>query len=422
MAAIGLATRLAPAVFEELFPGGGLAGSTLGNPVFAIAFVAAALGALLATEPPPERRWFWFALVVMTLGLASFGQRASIVFAIAAGLIALWRLPSSRRRVARALAVIVALLVLWQVVDPMLPLPGDLRPQLATLTSERARFAMWEVALRSAAERPALGWGPGSTRSAHIANATVSDLEASGRGVGDAHDLFVTSLVETGVIGLVLLALLVVMLLARAWPRSRSAERAPAFSAAILLGVSSMIEPVNLVVTPLLFLFLAIAGPVSGDVLAARWPPVGRRIGRVAVALALGVSLVVSVQMLAAASLERWGRVYGEAWALQAALRVQPWRLTSTERLALIWALDGRAGDEAAGERARDLMADAVAEHPWDADVRPWAADVETLLGNEAAARALIEEHLERFPGDERAVRGARTTGSTGLENPLAGA
>ena len=231
-----------------------------------------------------------------------------------------------------------------------------------------------------------------------------------------------TALVETGVIGLVLLAVLVAMLLARAWPRSRSAERAPAFAAAILLGVTSMIEPVNLVVTPLLFLFLAVAGPVSGHVVAARWPPVGRRVGRAAVALALGVSLVVSVQMLAAASLERWGRVYGEPWALQAALRVQPWRLTSTERLALIWALDGRAGDEAAGERARDLMAGAVDEHPWDPDVRPWAADVETLLDDEAAARAWIEEHLDRFPGDERAVREAGSTGAGGLENPLAGA
>jgi O-Antigen ligase len=358
----------------------------------------------------------------MTLGLASFGQRASIVFAIAAGLIALWRLPSSRRRVARALAVIVALLVVWQLVDPLLPLPGNLRPQLATLSSERARLAMWEVGLRSAVERPALGWGPGSTRSAHIAEATASELEVSGRGVGDAHNLFVTALVETGVIGLVLLAVLVAMLLARAWPRSRSAERAPAFAAAILLGVTSMIEPVNLVVTPLLFLFLAVAGPVSGDVVAARWPPVGRRVGRAIVALALGVSLLVSVQMLAAASLERWGRVYGEPWALQAALRVQPWRLTSTERLALIWALDGRAGDEAAGERARDLMAGAVDEHPWDPDVRPWAADVETLLDDRAAARAWIEEHLERFPGDERAVREAGSTGAGGLENPLAGA
>ncbi|MGH2631508.1 MAG: O-antigen ligase family protein, partial [Actinomycetota bacterium] len=195
VAAIGLATRLVPAVFEELFPGSGLSGSTLGNPVFAIAFVAAALGALLATEPPPERRWFWVSLVVMTLGLAAFGERASIVFAIGAGAIALWRLPSSRRRVARALAVIVALLVVWQVVDPLLPLPGSLRPQLATLSSERARFAMWEVGLRSAAERPALGWGPGSTRSAHIANATASDLETSGRGVADAHNLFVNGLV-----------------------------------------------------------------------------------------------------------------------------------------------------------------------------------------------------------------------------------
>ena len=94
---------------------------------------------------------------------------------------------------------------------------------------------------------------------------------------------------------------------------------------------------------------------------------------------------------------------------------MQPWRLSSAERLALIWALDGRAGDAAAGDRAREEIGRAVREHPWDGDVRFWAADVETLLFDEAAARAWVDEHLERFPGDTSAARGG---GSSPLENP----
>jgi hypothetical protein len=51
--------------------------------------------------------------------------------------------------------------------------------------------------------------------------------------------------------------------------------------------------------------------------------------------------------------------------------------------------------------------------------VRLWAADVETLLRDDAAAEAWIEEHLERFPGD---VPGASGSEATGFENPAPGA
>ncbi len=51
--------------------------------------------------------------------------------------------------------------------------------------------------------------------------------------------------------------------------------------------------------------------------------------------------------------------------------------------------------------------------------MRLWAADIETLLRDEVAARAWIEEHLERFPGD---VPRAEKGGSTDLENTVPGA
>jgi len=188
------------------------------------------------------------------------------------------------------------------------------------------------------------------------------------------------------------------------------------------LFVSWLIEPAHLALTPLLFFFIALAGPVSDDVFVPGRTHVGR-VPSLAVALALSIASFVSVQMLAAATLERWGRVYGETWALESALRIQPWRLSASEVLALSWALDGRAGDEAAGERARGLIAEAVRDHPWDSQVRLRAADIETLLRDEAAARAWIEQHLERFPGDSRGLVEARE-GGDGIpgENPLPGA
>jgi hypothetical protein len=407
VAVAGIAYRLAPGVFEGPLPGGGLSGSTLGNRVFAAAFVAAAIGALLVAQPTSETstRW-WSALVVMSLGVASFDQRSSLILPVAAGLVALWRVPGSRARVNRGVIVVASMLIVWQLVDPLLPSPGRLDQQLSSLTSERARLAMAEVGVRSTAERPLLGWGPGSVRSAHIATASPTELAISGRGVGDAHNLFVNTMIELGVVGLAAMLFLVGLLAKRALPRAP--DNAMAFVAATVMALYAMIEPISLVLTPLLFLFLAMAGPVSGDLLGARWRShAAGRVARTAVGLSLAVAMLVSLQMLGASALERWGRRYGEIWAFDDALRVQPWRISAAQQLSVLLAVDARSGDVDAGERARAVIADAVADHPWDADVRLTAADVETLLRDDEAAAAWIREHLERFPSDAQAVREA---------------
>jgi O-antigen ligase len=394
---IGILFRLMPGAFETIFPGQGMIGSTLGNPVFAVAFVAAALAALLTIDPGSSGGSWWTKLAVMTVGVASFDQRSSIVFLLAVGVVALWRRPDARIRIGKALAVVVLLTLAWQAVAPLLPVPARLAAQFSTLSGERARLVTWKVGLMGTADRPLLGWGPGTTQSAYLATASPEDVEITGRGFKDAHNLFVGTSVEMGLLGLVAMTVLLGSLVTRALPRS--AERAPAAAAAAVLLLSAMIEPTNLVLSPLLYLFLAMGGPVSDDLVGA---PQGRawRTARVLTIVALSGALVVSVQMLAASTFERWGRVYGEQWALRRAIALQPWRTTSREHLALQRALDGRAGDEAASEEAVAVIADAVRRAPWDVNVRVWAADVHTLVNDPDGAAAWLAEQIERFPAD----------------------
>jgi hypothetical protein len=121
----------------------------------------------------------------------------------------------------------------------------------------------------------------------------------------------------------------------------------------------------------------------------------------------LALALVGSLSMMAGAALDHWGRTYGEAWAYRAALRVQPWRLTATERLAELLAIQARSGDPQAGEQARARISDAVAARPWDPDVRFFAFAVDRLLGDEAGASAWSQGQARRFPGDPKDFRTA---------------
>ncbi|MEX0651233.1 MAG: O-antigen ligase family protein, partial [Actinomycetota bacterium] len=210
VAGLGIAFRLVPGPLEDLFPGQGLAGSTMGNQVFAIALVAAALGVLLTSESLSSSRMWWSQLVVLSVGIASFGERSSLAFVVVTGVVGLWRRTDRRRRIGKALVVVALLVLAWQVVAPQLPIPSTLGSQLTSLTSDRARFVSWRVGLESVADRPLLGWGPGSTKSAYLANASPTDIEITTRGVGDAHNLFVGTLVEMGVLGLVAMVVFVV--------------------------------------------------------------------------------------------------------------------------------------------------------------------------------------------------------------------
>ena len=46
------------------------------------------------------------------------------------------------------------------------------------------------------------------------------------------------------------------------------------------------------------------------------------------------------------------------------------------------------------------MIASAVAARPWDTDVRHFAADINTLVGQDAEATRYLTDQLDRFPND----------------------
>ena len=444
VAALGLTVRVFPGLSTLMPSDIEMIGATVGNQLFAAAFVAVALAAAIggaARTPLKDGEDTRDALDLRSVGLvaflamgaATFGERSSIVLPVVATAAVLWRAKLGARATFVMAAAVIGPVLVWQLLDatafPDTTGRGEAVTGITAQTTDLDRMTTWRTMARGALDRLMLGWGPGSADSAYLATATSADIDETGRGWSDAHNLFIETCVTSGILGLAALVWLVALLVVRSF--RGSPDQAWAFGAAAGLAAYSLVEPLGLVLTPLLFLFAGVAAAPPSTILSnieagipsGDWPSRRSRILSLAVALALSIAAIVSVQMLVAASLERWGRVYGETWALESALRIQPWRLSASEVLALSWALDGRAGDEAAGERARGLIAEAVRDHPWDSQVRLRAADIETLLRDEAAARAWIEQHLERFPGDSRGLVEARE-GGDGIpgENPLPGA
>ncbi len=400
--ALGLVFRFAPDVLTETLGSKTLSfvGATMGNQLFAAALLAAGIAAALV----PGKRLRNQVLVVafLSLGAASFGERSSLILPAVAVIVTLAR---SRMpwRLAIALAATVGVVLLgWQVAEPLLPGretgAGAALAPLQGQATDVDREVVWRVTSGSISEHPLVGWGPGTTQVAYLTSATPADIREATRGWADAHDLFLETTVTSGILGLIPLVALFVLLVGRAW--RAGPERAWSLGAAAALGAYAMVEPLNLVLTPLLFLFAAMAAGLRAREPAAAEQRTLRGV-RLGVGIALSLSLAVSLTMIAGATFERWGRQYGEEWAYRAALRVQPWRLTSTENLALQLAAQGRAGDQEAGAEAERIIAEGVTRFPWDVNVRLWAADVDTLLNDPAGSRAWRHQHVERFPADE---------------------
>ena len=405
--ALGLVFRFAPDVLTDTFGLRTLSfvGATMGNQLFAAALLAAGIAAALV--PGKRLRNQVVVVAFLALGAASFGERSSLLLPAVAVIVTLAR-TRMPWRAAIALAGTVGVVLLgWQWAQPILPgRETGAGAALAPLQGEATdvdRAVVWRVTADSIGEHPLLGWGPGTTQVAYLTNATPADIAEATRGWADAHNLFLETTVTSGILGLIPLVAIFVLLIGRAW--RGGPERAWSLGAAAALGAYAMVEPLNLVLTPLLFLFAAMAAglrarePASADERSPR----GVRLG---VGIVLSLSLVVSLTMIAGATFERWGRAYGEEWAYRAALRVQPWRLTSTEQLALQLAAEGRAGDQQAGAEAKRIIADGVERFPWDVNVRVWAADVDTLLNDPTGAKAWLRQHVERFPADRSVLMG----------------
>jgi O-antigen ligase len=401
---LGLVATFAPGIVDAtLGTTISLVGSSAGNQLFAAALLAAGLAAAVgAHEPerPTARRLTVVAFLAFAIG--SFGERSAVVLPAVAVVVIVWRGRRSRQAAVRLAAAVIVGMVAWLLVSPLVPPDPEAEPPdpsqsaIGVQATDEDRLAVWAAMARSVPDRPLIGWGPGSSQSAYVSNATSVEIEEATRRWNDAHNLFLETLVSSGLIGLVPLVVLSLLVAIRAF--GCRPARAWALGAAAALGLFAMVEPFTALLTPLTFLFAGAAcAPAttrSGEATA------GARLARATVAGGLALALALSVLAIGAATFERWGRIYGEQWALRRALTLQPWRTVSRQHLALQLALDGRAGDEAAGEEAISQIADAVRRAPWDVNVRLWAADVHTLLRDPGGAEAWVAEQIERFPVD----------------------
>jgi hypothetical protein len=282
--------------------------------------------------------------------------------------------------------------------------------QFGTLAAEQDRLAVWSAQIRGVVDRPVLGWGPGNEWSAYVSSATPGEIETATRYWADAHNLPIEIGVVSGFAGLAAFAWLVVRLV----PRTVRApdRRAWATAAAATLAIYALYEPLDVTLTPLMFLFAGAAvGAPGGARRDARDEPRDRSAPRLGAgaravvgAILVAVTAVAGVG-LASSAFERWGRTHAfSRWALERAWAIAPWRISAGEALAIDLAIDGRSGDEGAAAEAREVVDRLVEAHPRNPGIRLLAADVELLLRNFAGTQAWIREQLRVFPSDSVVV------------------
>jgi hypothetical protein len=209
--------------------------------------------------------------------------------------------------------------------------------------------------------------------------------------------------VGSGVLGLGVLMWLLLAALRRV--RGVPSERTWALASLVAVGLFQLGEPVNVVVTPVLFLLLGLC------VMPGRGPqrPRTRTVGAVSIACVslLSAGLMLSGVAFAGSTFEQWGRRYGELWADRASHAMAPWRVTAAEDLAIRLAVEGRSGDASAGGEALSISRGLVAAHPWDPTVRVSASNVARLLQRPREADAWAAAQFRQFPSDARPERGS---------------
>jgi O-antigen ligase len=197
--------------------------STLGNPNFVAALVAAAMpltaGIAVAGSRVSVRAGAVAALALQILALAATGSRGGALGVIAAGVV--WALASGRSRLAVVVAALAAAIALAAL--------SPARPLRQTLNG---RVYMWTVIAGQALAHPVTGHGPGGV-AAHYrawesaARRAGADPTLAGQFGGaqqHAHNDYLEALAERGVPGLAALLLVVFAPIACAVRRARQAR------------------------------------------------------------------------------------------------------------------------------------------------------------------------------------------------------
>jgi hypothetical protein len=370
--------------------------STFGHRVFAAGFIASALIAAIVLRRTPA---FYAGVVVLASGLGVTAVRSAWIGLAVGLLVVAWRRWTT---VLHVLVPVILVLAAWTLADQSLRGAGlevSAAPRFTQVQEGSAaqRLPAIRANLRAWRDDLLLGSGPGTGWGGFLSHATAEEIREAQRGYGDAHNLPVEFAATTGLVGLLATAALGVAILVRT--RRAAPDRRWGLGMAAALAVVHQFQPLNVALTPLM---LFAAG------LAVTLPPKRPRIqvGRWA-AVVLAAGLVLAGNRLIASQLEKHGATYASEPALRWSLTLERWRIRVPQLLAQHRAFDHLSGDRSAAADARRLVRDNVRRHDWSPSTRLVAANIESILDDDRAARRWLEEHLRIFPNDPVALAGA---------------
>lgn len=207
-------------------------------------------------------------------------------------------------------------------------------------------------------------------------------------------------MVEYGVTtGLVGLGLLLAWLATAAW-----AARGPLVGFAVIVGVSSLVQPLSLAVTPLALLALGAAGPEmghgSGRALGQRWG--------LAAGVAFGIGVAAAVVLLVGQMSMKQSEVRESPRLAQSASALSPPWPEVAAVAASVEASSGLGGDQHR-DATLELARRAARRDP--ADPAPWAelGLIELAWGSDRGAADAFRRSLDRNPWGVEALQGSVT-------------
>lgn len=225
----------------------------------------------------------------------------------------------------------------------------------------QSRYQLWSAAVRENATKPLIGTGSGTFEFWWARDGNTDET------VRDTHSLYLQTLGELGIVGLiVLVAFLVIVLVAAGRRLIAAGAEARASLAAALAGflafcITSVFDWMwQIPVLPVLMLLLASVLLIDRE---AAPPGEGSRIRRLPLRLALALAAIVAIVAiaipLASTSLVRQSEADARAGDLAAALKearsaqnVQPYAATPRLQQALVLEAQGRFGQAAEAARA----------------------------------------------------------------------
>lgn len=368
----------------------GRAAGLLSNPVYLATLMAGGLALVVPRVRSNLPRW-GTATVVVAAALQLSGSRFALALAVVVAVVTLVR---GGRAVLPAVVALVLGLVLGVGIGALGgTTTGSGRVQTGGEVGTTARLHAWASARHAIGDHPVVGAGPGRFRAATSRYRDLALVRSEGpdRLFVDAHNIFVEYATTTGLLGVAVFAVWLVLICRRA--------RGPLLGFALLVLAMHLVEPQSVGTTPLAFLALGVAGRTE--------------VARVGRAAAVVTTLLV-LAGVAAAGRVLWGdfqlnqaRLDFRASPARAAVRaLPPW--PDPARLAGNVALYKSIATRSVAAAAETLHWDRLATRRDPTDPQSWTVLGEAQLhfGDAPSAEHAFHQALLWDPWSVRALNG----------------